>query len=129
MDKCTTKIVFVGVAALGLYIMACNTDLFMGPSGFRGIHQAHAGNILVTRSRVNIYEEVRPATSAQSNVRIPRCLKWYAVRQGDTQWSIATRFATQPDKKEWIRSMLWVSGKPAGDSYLAINEKLCVGWG
>ena len=86
-----------------------------------------AGNINISRSTVSIYQEATPIITRYSGQR-PRCEKRYRVRQSDTQWSIAERFATQADKNQWIRSMRWVSGKQIGDTRLAIGELLCVGW-
>lgn len=124
MASFSAKISVVGLLIIGFYLIFCSPGFL---SGKGGLSYVQAGNINISRSTVSIYQEASPIITRYDGQR-PPCKKRYRVLQGDTQWSISERFATQADKHQWIRSMRWVSGKQIGDTRLAIGELLCVGW-
>ena len=115
---------FLVLAAFGLYLLACN------PSTSVGTRWSQRTDIRVGTAKVYVNNvSVHTLQSSSSNSDRPSCLKWYRVRRGDTQWSIAQRFTVNTDKNQWIRSMRWVSRKSQGDADLKEGESICVNWG
>ena len=56
------------------------------------------------------------------------CLTWYTVPVNETQWVIASKFANGLDKKQWLKSMRYMSHKSPDDENVRVNESVCVQW-
>ncbi|HPE61113.1 MAG TPA: hypothetical protein PLB10_12320 [Thiolinea sp.] len=48
------------------------------------------------------------------------------VGPGETQWAIATRYAGNTEKHQWLRQARRVSGLAATDHQLHANQMMCV---
>ncbi len=56
------------------------------------------------------------------------CRQWHEVGPGETQWAIATRYAGEAEKHQWLRKARRFSGLAVEDDGLIANQRLCVAW-
>jgi len=104
-----------------------NKKTIGGQISVRGQKKPIVGEVIdsVTPS----YDEASKVAPYNSSNRRPDCLNWYKVKKGDTQWSVAVRYSKNVDKKDWLKSMRWVSRKGVGDTSMSIGESVCIEWG
>lgn len=58
----------------------------------------------------------------------PGCGLEHVVAGGETQWTVAARYAGSQDKHLWLRRMRWASHLATDDDHLYPGQVLCVAW-
>lgn len=58
----------------------------------------------------------------------PYCRLEHVVGGGETQWTVAARYAGIQDKHLWLRRMRWASHLATDDDHLYPGQVLCVAW-
>jgi hypothetical protein len=73
-----------------------------------------------------------PPTTSGSNLppttNLSGCRAEHVVGNGETQWTVAARYAGSQDKHLWLRKMRRASYLATDDDHLYPGQVLCVGW-
>lgn len=56
------------------------------------------------------------------------CHQWHVIGPQETQWAVATRYAGDAEKHQWLRQARRMSGLAATDHQVHANQVMCVAW-